>query len=314
MSVTIQNVFVSSTMEDLESYRRDVKGALELIPASAFLSEDWVCSNGSTETECKEKFRDSDAYLGIFAHWYGSIPPGKDCSITELEYAWAQKRWSRVKQPPIAVFFPMPASNADSDLIDKTGGLLKKNFPGNAIEQENYSQRQEEFRQRVRGHWKTVNQFASREDLAKKALVVHGQWEKRLIKSAQTPGLKENGRYATPVELGQLGRAKHLSCAKRAVRKALRTFKPPVIALLVSGNEDSGVGELIEALSMEPPLKQNRPPILARPHLDAYHLEMFLSSVCKDAGLQKQPLASPLLLLKNLLSWFVSGSGINPWS
>jgi hypothetical protein len=56
MTDAIQNVFISSTMADLEAYRREVKDSLELIPASAFLSEDWVCTHGSTETVCKEKF------------------------------------------------------------------------------------------------------------------------------------------------------------------------------------------------------------------------------------------------------------------
>jgi hypothetical protein len=285
MTDAIQNVFISSTMADLEAYRREVKDSLELIPASAFLSEDWVCTHGSTETVCKEKFDNSDAYLGIFAHWYGSVPPGKPCSITELEYAWAQKRWEGEGPARIAIFFPEPTSQANGKLIDKASALLNEAFPDNATEQENYRQRQKDFCKRVASQWKIVNHFSSQEDLAKKALVVHGQWMQRLIVSAHTASAVEKGRFATSIELGRLGRLQHIDCAKKLARSALRRSNPPAIAFLASGEEDAGLGQFIDALLTEPPFKQKRPAIIARPHLSEYNVEMFLSSVCKDAGL-----------------------------
>ena len=40
------------------------------------------------------RVKNCDAYMGLFGHRYGWIPPGFTRSITELDFRWAVEHWS----------------------------------------------------------------------------------------------------------------------------------------------------------------------------------------------------------------------------
>lgn len=92
--MAITSIYLSSTFEDLESYRRVVGTYLRKLNKQVIGMEDYVASDQRPLDKCLEDVAKSDVYIGIFAHRYGYIPendnPGSR-SITELEYRHALK-------------------------------------------------------------------------------------------------------------------------------------------------------------------------------------------------------------------------------
>ncbi|HEX8472943.1 MAG TPA: DUF4062 domain-containing protein [Pyrinomonadaceae bacterium] len=84
-----KRIFLSSTYKDLKTYRARVRAMLRQIGAIDIAMEDF----GEVEQQPKDKdyclshIREgSDIFVGIYAHRYGSIPPGDTISILEAEY------------------------------------------------------------------------------------------------------------------------------------------------------------------------------------------------------------------------------------
>ncbi|MHC4520801.1 MAG: DUF4062 domain-containing protein, partial [Planctomycetota bacterium] len=79
-------VFVSSTTKDLDDAREQVCKQI------ASLDNQYVCMDCYTASDRPpaefddSKVAECDAFVLIVAHYYGSCPPGKDKSFTELEY------------------------------------------------------------------------------------------------------------------------------------------------------------------------------------------------------------------------------------
>jgi NB-ARC domain/Domain of unknown function (DUF4062) len=83
------SVLISSTSEDLASYRKaamDVCADLELLATA--MEHFPAVGLGAVEGSLR-KFAEGDVYVGIFAHRYGTIVPGHDRSVTELEFDFA---------------------------------------------------------------------------------------------------------------------------------------------------------------------------------------------------------------------------------
>ncbi len=86
--------YLSSTYKDLKHYRLEVDAALRRAGHTVIGMENKAASGGAPLATCLADVAKCDAYIGIFAWRYGSIPeegdpPGK--SITELEYLQAIK-------------------------------------------------------------------------------------------------------------------------------------------------------------------------------------------------------------------------------
>jgi len=91
-------VFISSTSEDLESYREKVRDTVQQLGMDPLMFE-YNPARGDVAAyeECMRRVRDADVVVAIVAHWYGWIPKdqpkGKDGpgnkSITWLECAEA---------------------------------------------------------------------------------------------------------------------------------------------------------------------------------------------------------------------------------
>lgn len=87
-------IYISSTYNDLKSFRRKVYDALRKIGHDVIAMEDYVASDNRPAEKCLLDVAGCDLYIGIFAWRYGYIPaddnPDK-LSITEMEYQEAGK-------------------------------------------------------------------------------------------------------------------------------------------------------------------------------------------------------------------------------
>lgn len=96
-----RRVMISSTARDLPEHREQVRLACE---RAGFAPHDMMEHLTAEDTSAIEvslrMVADADVYLGILAYRYGTIPPGYDKSITEMEYDEA----TRLNKPRLIFF------------------------------------------------------------------------------------------------------------------------------------------------------------------------------------------------------------------
>lgn len=80
------NVFVSSTFTDLKGHRRAVREGIRKLEARDISMEDFGSRDEQPKDECLRLVKESDLFVGIYAHKYGYVPEGDDISLTEAEY------------------------------------------------------------------------------------------------------------------------------------------------------------------------------------------------------------------------------------
>jgi hypothetical protein len=78
--------FVSSTFMDLESHRRAVRDGIRKLGADDVSMENLGSRDERPKDECLRLVKESDLFVGIYAHRYGYIPDGDSISLTEAEY------------------------------------------------------------------------------------------------------------------------------------------------------------------------------------------------------------------------------------
>ncbi|MBF6591837.1 MAG: DUF4062 domain-containing protein, partial [Ktedonobacterales bacterium] len=106
------HVFISSTMVDLPAHREAAMDAVwrcDMYPLAAERDSAGPHAPGAYSLQLADQ---AEVYVGIFAHRYGTIPPGGALSITEMEY-----RRARERKIPILIFMP-----ADEHPIDPGDG------------------------------------------------------------------------------------------------------------------------------------------------------------------------------------------------
>lgn len=84
-------VFLSSTYIDLIEHRKAAHDALEQIGLHVIWMEAFGSRPEESTKACLKEVKESDLFVGIYAHRYGYIPDGKDISITEQEFIQAQE-------------------------------------------------------------------------------------------------------------------------------------------------------------------------------------------------------------------------------
>ena len=84
-------IYISSTYKDLIDEREAAAKAVRRLGHQAIAMEDYVASDERPVNKCLADVRACQAYVGIIAWRYGSIPTGYDKSITHLEYEEAGK-------------------------------------------------------------------------------------------------------------------------------------------------------------------------------------------------------------------------------
>ncbi len=165
-------IFLSSTIGDYESFRRQVKDVLDKkAECNCSLSQDWVGGYDDTVRKCQDRVWQSGGFILLLGYWYGSIPPGKDKSITHLEFEWALEKWKGEPYPKMAVLKPKPGKAADS----KLKALANQFLPKTQDERDLHAARLAKFHAQVddkRTEWRTIQTYEDVHDLREYALVM----------------------------------------------------------------------------------------------------------------------------------------------
>lgn len=88
---TWMKVFLSSTYVDLVEYRRAVVEVLERLGHQVGRMEVFGAIPEEPTTACLSELQECELFIGIYAHRYGYIPDGSECSITEQEFLHAKR-------------------------------------------------------------------------------------------------------------------------------------------------------------------------------------------------------------------------------
>jgi len=252
----ISQIFLSATAQDCREYREAVRDFVQANEPAAKISlqEDWAAGGEFVVDVCQGRVTACDAYMGLFGHRYGWIPPGFTRSITELEFRWAVERWAveRWPQPvpPIFVLLPEKGSEADQNLSDWAKPLLEKEFPDEHARAEGLRAQQEFLASVVKrfADGRILVYYRNQLQLVGKALSCILHWNQKLLRQADA-GRKNPIGDIPGEELGRIGREPQQS----ALSKALEAFRERqgqrAIAMLVHGPENHGQREFAEFLS-----------------------------------------------------------------
>jgi len=107
------NIFVSSTYEDLKSYREEVRGLITALGFIDMAMEKWPPTFRPPINEVTEAVNKSDVYVGIFAWRYGSRIEEGAMSYTEYEYELAKE-----KNIPRLIFLVHPEKDWPVKYVD----------------------------------------------------------------------------------------------------------------------------------------------------------------------------------------------------
>lgn len=247
----ISQIFLSATAQDCRQYREAVRDFVQDNEASAkvFLQENWAEGGDFVVDVCAQRVKACEAYIGLFGHRYGWIPPGFTRSITELEFLWAVDRW-RQPVPPIFVLLPETGSEADGQLRDWALPYLDKDFPDENSRVHGTRTHQTFLASVV--EWaasdgRILVYYKNQLQLVGKALSSIQNWNRKLLREALA-GRREAVGDIPAEELGRVGRDDQ----RTALSKALETFRDRpeqrAIAFLVHGPENHGQREFGEFL------------------------------------------------------------------
>jgi hypothetical protein len=254
------NVFVSSTVADLEALRRQVQDAIGVAGASCHLSEDWATDYDDTVAQCWRHFSDANSFMLLLGHWYGSTPPGHEHSITSLEFEWAMKRREQESRRfPMAVFMPEHESPADRELRELAEPLVKAKF-----EAGEHERLLGELHRRVTDSWRTVRRFRDVQQLREYTIVICMDWrgETPLAEAQRALGQPRTtpapAAAVSDAKLGALGREAQLRALRTALAESAGRADAPAVAFLVHGDEGAGHRAFLHCL-VDKPLKSLRP-------------------------------------------------------
>ncbi|WP_300451772.1 DUF4062 domain-containing protein [Accumulibacter sp.] len=246
----VSQVFLSATAQDCRLYREAVKAAVErnVKGGKVFLQRDWVAGGHFVVDVCQREVETCDAYMGLFGHRYGWIPPDHTRSITELEFRWATKRWPQ-RDVPIFILLPEKGSDADRQLREWALPYIENEYPDKES-RDKATQAQQRFLQAV-GDWASQGRmltfYGNQQELTEKACFSIVNWNLLLLEEALA-GRKQAKGEIPAHELGRIGREDQ----RTALSKAFEAFgeRPGerAVAFLVHGAENHGQREFAEFL------------------------------------------------------------------
>jgi Domain of unknown function (DUF4062) len=85
-------VFISSTSEDLSTYRAAAREVCERQGMFPVAMEQFAAMSAGATAGSRSKLEGCDLYVGFYAYRYGYIEPGYDRSVTELEFDYASDK------------------------------------------------------------------------------------------------------------------------------------------------------------------------------------------------------------------------------
>lgn len=174
-------IYISSTYEDLKSYRERVYHHLRSLRHDVIAMEDYVAADNRPLDKCLKDVRDADVYVGLFAWRYGYVPkkgnPGAK-SITELEYLEATKH-----QKPRFVFLLNERAAWPLDQTDMASG---ENNKGEKIKTLRRHLAEEHM----------ASMFETPEELGAKVISALFQWQTESSQAASTAAGKDVTVYS----------------------------------------------------------------------------------------------------------------------
>ncbi len=244
----ISQIFLSATAQDCKDYREAVRDFLHgnLKTAKIFLQENWAEGGKFVVDVCKERVHTSDAYLGLFGHRYGWVPPGYQHSITDLEFRWAIERWGG-QIPPVFILRPEPGSEADTFLKECASIYQASLSPADA---EADVAAQQCFLAAVT-NWANDGRiqvfYRDRMQLVGKALSCVQNWNLAVLRQALQSRHKAVGEIPAE-ELGRIGREVQITALGAALEAFCERKTQRAAAFLIHGPENHGQREFIEFL------------------------------------------------------------------
>lgn len=241
----VLNIFLSSTVRDYEDLRRQVQDVLcKEAKCACFLSEDWVESYSPTIAVCRQRVQESGGFILMLGHWYGSIPPGEEKSITHLEFEWAFEKWASQPFPNMAVLRPQQGSAVDKKLKELARQLTQEMSLEEMVKHTNRLKRFHDQVDDKRCKWRIICSFKNKHDLREKALIFG------LTSQGCTPMAAAQGRVEVKSEtvysclpddkLGQIGRKPHCDAIQAILSNVVVYPHVPAMAILVQGDGDVG--------------------------------------------------------------------------
>jgi hypothetical protein len=112
-------VFVASTSGTLRPYRDAAIYACGKQKLVARFMEDFMPDSEPSIELCRREIDESNVFLLLLGHQYGSRPVGETASFTELEYEYAVERGLRIISFIVEDGFPWPDEGRDQDPVDQ---------------------------------------------------------------------------------------------------------------------------------------------------------------------------------------------------
>ena len=247
----IESIFLSATATDCRDFRLALKAAVEdnVAAAKIHLQENWAEGAAFVPDTCRAKVEANDAYIGLFGHRYGWVPPGFAESITQLEWRWAIEHWPE-REPPIFILLPLPGSDADRTLKAKALDVLKQEFPRDAKLRKRSGEQQSAFIADVKAwaNGRILNFYATEQQLREKGLSCVQNWNLALWKRAAAGG-RSRVSAIPGEELGRIGRAPQIDILRRALDAWRRRSDAPALAVAVHGPEGHGQLQFADLLA-----------------------------------------------------------------
>lgn len=301
----VGSVFLSSTFSDFREYRDRVAEDLnKLVGLFCPLIDYEVIGRVDVIEACKQRVFASHIFMGFFAYWYGSIPPGHNKSITQMEFEWATIKMDGVSSRPMIVFEPKPDSHADKELREKATHLIT-----NAGYDAGEHGRLLELFRAVYKNWHTVQFFEDKHDLAQRACIFGAYYKGATFVAAAKGQVKVEEvqkyfRKVTDEELGQLGRKKQFDIIEGIFADIINHPDTPAIACVVSGRKDAGQEEFLRRLIKTRQLKRGRQvrDIKSRPPIDNYGLTTLIQWVGENLGVSKGKTIETIAELAELIN------------
>ena len=246
----ISQIFLSATAQDCREYREAVRDVVQAREPAAKISlqEDWAAGGEFVVDVCERRVKNCDAYMGLFGHRYGWIPPGFTRSITELDFRWAVEHWSQ-PVPPIFVLLPEKGSEADEKLAASARPLLAREFP----DEHNRAaavRAQQDFLASV-VDWvadgRILVYYRNQLQLVGKALSCILHWNQELLRQA-CAGRRQPIGDIPAAELGRIGRGEQQTALSEALDAFRERLGQRALAFLVHGPENHGQREFAEFL------------------------------------------------------------------
>ncbi|NJD06936.1 MAG: DUF4062 domain-containing protein [Methylococcaceae bacterium] len=248
------NLFLSSTVRDLEAYRRAVQEACRRKADTACqLSEDgWTGGYADTVSKCRQRVAEADGFILLAGYWYGSVPPGCDRSVTHLEFDSALGKWGQQKFPPMAVMMPEEGSRAQRALQLTATRVMKREQQGNPqFDPQEHDGRLAQFHGILTGTWRTVTRFKDGPDLREWAISNCLSWQKAgrsFLDAAQGLPDAAEEQQVSDEELGRLGRQLQIQLLSELLSEVAAFPAVPALACVVHGGDLAGQRAFLQAL------------------------------------------------------------------